>query len=92
MAVDGDDDALGRKPQFASGALENALVGLVRHQPVDVADGQAVGFQGLEGDVGEIGDGMLENLASGHLNGADGLGRRRPAVNKKQFSLTSVGM
>ncbi len=36
MLVDGDDHLGGIEPEFPGGGVEDALVGLVRHHPVDL--------------------------------------------------------
>src|SRR3546814_16254437 len=36
MLVDSDDDLFGRKPKLLGGGVEDALVGLVRHDQIDL--------------------------------------------------------
>ncbi len=53
-------------PSLRAHRVDDALVGLMRHQPVDIAPGQAVGGQRFVHRLGEPGDRVTEHLAPVH--------------------------
>ena len=68
MVLHGDDDALHRQVESLGHRLDDADVGLVRHQPVDRGLLQAVGRERLVDGAAELGDRHLEHFAAGHLD------------------------
>ena len=71
--------------------VDDPLIGLVRHEPVDVVGGGAGRLEGGVDDVGDHADRVLEDLAPLHAHMADGAGRRRPAVDVELFLVLAVG-
>ena len=62
-------------PSRSADALEDALVGLVRDEPVDVGDLDAgVGGRGGDG-LGDVDHGVAEHLVALHAQVADRAGR-----------------
>ena len=60
-------------PNFRADTVEDALVGLMRHEPVDVGDGHA-GASSVSSITSEmIGDGMAEHFLALHPQHADRL-------------------
>ena len=75
MALDGDHHFFLRQAKFSGGAVENALVGLMGHQPVDVFGGEAVGVERFTDDGRQVFDRVAKDLAPDHAYMTDGLGR-----------------
>ena len=78
----GDDDLFRRDAELLGGGVDDALVRLVRHEPVDVLRAScAVAAKASSIDVGDHDDGVAEDLAALHPQDAGGLssspGRRR---------------
>ena len=77
----GQHDLLRRQVQALAHAVDDAPVGLVRHQPVDLGGGDAVGRDGGVDRLGQLDHGMAEDLAALHAQMARGdasrTGRRR---------------
>ena len=53
----------GIEAELARGGVEDALVGLVRHEPVDLVGRVARGVEHLVEHVGEVDDRVAEHLA-----------------------------
>ena len=84
---------LGRiEAQFAGGGVEDSRIGLVRHDPIDLARIEASFDQHLGQDVGEIDDRVTEHLAALHAQFADGAGRGRTAIDIKHVAVAAVGV
>ena len=85
---------LGRiKPQFFGGCINDAGIGLMRHDPVDIRSGVKLGrSQRFVHHARQIGHGMTKNLAAFHTQFANGAGRRRPAIDIKQLVMLSIGV
>ena len=66
MLVDGDDDLLGRHAELARQEIQDADVGLVRNQPVDLADVNAGLGAGVAGGAVQHRDGLLEDGLAVH--------------------------
>ena len=81
MPVDGGHHLVRGNAELVRRAVDDALVCLVRHEPVDIRGRCAGRREGVLDHVGDHGDRVLENLAALHAQMADGLGRRRPAVD-----------
>ncbi len=60
-------------------ALDDAAVGLVRHEPVEIVDGVAGGREDVFDDVGDLADGVPEDLLALHVDEPDGARRGRTA-------------
>ena len=75
MAIDGDNHALRRQAELAAHGVDDADIGLVRDQPVDVAAGEGVGGQRLVHAFREALHGVAEHFAPVHAQ----LGRQRLA-------------
>ena len=71
-------------------ALEDALVGLVRDEPVDVGDRDAGVGRGGGDRLGDIDHGVAEHLVALHPQVADRAGRRGAAVDIEQVLLGAV--
>ncbi len=71
----------GAMPSFLARIVDDALVGLVRHEPVDVVGGIAGGLEGVLDHVGDHRHGVLEHRAALHAQVPDGLGRGRSAID-----------
>ena len=92
VAIDGDHHPLHGKIEFAGGTVQNPLIGLVRHHPIDVAWSETVGSQGLLQHRRQIGDRMTEDFPPLHAQMPDRLAERRPAIHLQQRIKTSVRM
>ena len=91
MPVDGDHHLLARDAELVGGGVDDAAVGLVRHEPVDVGGGDAgVVETGLD-DVGDHADGVLEHFPALHAQMADRPGGRRAAVDVEFGAMAAVG-
>ena len=90
MIGDGGDDLVVVEAEALGHGGEDALVGLVGHEPVDVLDAEArVGSCGLHA-FGDLPDGVLEDLVADHAEMTNGLRGGRAAVDKKQVAITTV--
>ena len=75
MAVDGDDDLARRDAELMGRTVDNALIGLVRNEPIDVGCGVTRCLESIFDHVGDHRHGMAEDLAALHAQVADGAGR-----------------
>ena len=66
MILHGDDNPLQRQIQLARRGLDDADVGLVRHEPIDGGALEAVGRERLIDRPAEHRDGDLEDFAAHH--------------------------
>ena len=64
MVTYGNHHSIHRHPQFFGGGVDNADIGLVRNQPIDVRLLQSIGGQRFVHDAAEGVDGHLEDLVS----------------------------
>ncbi len=78
--------------KLARRTIENALVGLMRHQPVDIARLQAGIGQDFADNAGKVCHSVAEDFLTFHAQMPDGLGRRWPAINIKQLILAAIRM
>ncbi|PAV68946.1 hypothetical protein WR25_16046 [Diploscapter pachys] len=85
VAIDGHDDLLRRQAELAAGRLENAGIGLMRHDPIDRRRRQAGDIQRFLQHRRQIDDGVAEHLAALHAQLADGASGRRTAIDIEQF-------
>ncbi len=97
MFVHGDHHVVHGHVQLAGGGGDDADVGLVGHQPVDVGLLQAVGSQGLVDDAAEGVDRHLEHLVALHfhegLAALEHLGMFRQAGgNGQQLLVLAIGV
>src|SRR5262245_57714268 len=77
VAVERKHDLFGRKAELASDAVDDPLVGLMRHEPVDVVRLEAGLLEGSLNRFRYRADRKTEDLAAVHAQMADGLRRRR---------------
>src|SRR3546814_5545518 len=68
---DRDDDLFGRKPQLLGGGVEDALVGLVRHDPIDLVGAVSGDGEHLVEDVRQVHDRMAKHFLALHAKLAD---------------------
>ena len=92
VLVDRDNDLFGRQVELARGRIEDACIGLVRHDPVDIGSLRPCIHQNFAQHVGKVHDRMAEDLAALHAQLADLAGRRGPAVDIEQVAMRTVGM
>ena len=71
----------GSMPSLMRRAVDDALVGLVRHEPVEVARGIAGRLEGVLDHIGDHRHRVLEHLPAFHAQMADRLRRGRPAID-----------
>jgi hypothetical protein len=81
VLVHGGHHLLRRDSQLSGAVVDDALVGLVRHEPVNVVSGIAGCLKGLLDHVGDHRHRVLEDRAAFHAQVPDGLGRGRSAVD-----------
>ena len=77
--------------KLVGGRVDDSLVGLVRHEPVDAFGIVAGRLEGIDDHVGDHADGVLEDLAALHAQMTHGLGRGRPAVDEQLGLVAAVG-
>jgi len=92
MLVDGDDDFLRRQMQALAHAVDDPPVGLVRHQPVDVALRQAIGGQRLLHRLGEPYHGVAKHLATVHHQMARLVAPAHRTVDIQDVALRALGV
>src|SRR5688500_6302713 len=80
-----------RNSELFGAGVDDALVGLVRHEPVDVVRPGSGRLESRVDDVGDHADGMLEHLAPLHPHMPDSARRGWPAVDEELFLVLSVG-
>src|SRR5262245_55013023 len=80
MAVHGNNNFFGRNAQLVGGSIDDALVGLMWHEPVDIGSRIASCLEGILDHVGDHGHRVLEDLPPLHSETANGLGRGRPTI------------
>ena len=68
MFVDGDDNTIHRHFEFARRRRDNADIGLVRHQPVDIVFFKLIGTQRFINDTTECIDGDLKHFITLHMD------------------------
>ncbi len=90
MAVDRDHHFFHGHVQLLGRGFNNADIGLMRHQPVDLVRVDMIVRQNLPHDIGLIFHGVFENLAAFHLDMARRLRRRWAAIGIKQFAPFTV--
>ena len=78
--------------ELPRGGVEDALVGLVRHHPVDLVGLVAGGLEHLAEHVGEVDDRVAEHLLALHPQLADRAGGRDAAVDIEQVVVAAVGV
>lgn len=81
MPVNGDDDALMVNAELVGGGVDDATIGLMRHEPVDIGASQPRLLEGVPDRLRQIDDGVAEDLLALHAQEADGLGRTRAAID-----------
>ncbi|ENN85877.1 hypothetical protein RHSP_17726 [Rhizobium freirei PRF 81] len=91
MKVDGDHNFFGSNPELLGGAVDDAPVGLMRHQPVQIVHGRAGRIEGSLDDIRDHADGVLEHFAPRHVQNADRARRGRPAVDVELFLVRAIG-
>jgi len=81
VLVNGDNHLFFSQIELLRGGIDNALVGLMGDEPIDVFSRNS-GFRKLcLDDVGDHADSMLEDLPALHSEMANGLCRGRSAIN-----------
>ena len=78
--------------ELPRGGVEDALVGLVRHHPVDLVGAVAGRLEHLVEHVGEVDDRVAEHLLALHPQLADRAGGRDAAVDIEQVVVAAVGV
>ena len=78
VAIDGDHHPLRRQAELAAHRVDDPQIGLVRHQPVDVALRQPVGGERLVHRLGEPDHRVAEHLAAVHHQMARPVAAARP--------------
>ena len=81
----------GAMPSLWAECVDDALVGLVRHEPVDVGGGIAGGAERILDHVGDHRHRVLEHRSPFHAQVADGLRRGRPAIDVELGLVPAVG-
>ena len=81
MKVDSGHDLLWVNAEFVGRAINNSLVCLMGHEPVDIGGAIAGSFESLLDHIGDHRHGMTKDFTSFHPQMADGSGGRRAAVN-----------
>ena len=76
-----DDHLLRCDAELVGGVIDDALVGLVRHEPVDVGSRGPGRTKGILDHVGDHRHGVLEHRAAFHAQEANRFGRGRPAID-----------
>ncbi len=76
---------------LAGRGIQDALVGLMGHEPVDVGGGNIVGAEREVDGVGHIRDRMTEDFAAFHTQVAGRHRLRRAAVDVEQIVMAAVG-
>ena len=89
MLFDGHDHLFRSDAELLRGVVDDALVGLVRHEPVDIVGGVAGSLEGILDHVGDHSHGVLEDGAPFHAKVADSLRRGRTAIDIK-FGLVAA--
>ena len=93
MLIDRHDDLFRRQTELARGRVEDAGIGLVRHDPVDIGGGQARRASSTSPiTAGEVDDRVAKHLAPLHPHLADRAGGRGAAIDIEQFVVPPVGM
>src|SRR3546814_13835890 len=83
VAIDRYDDLFGRKAQLLCRALQDAHIGLVRNNPVDIARRKAERSHCFPQPIGKIHDGVAETLLAAPPELSDSPGAGRPPVDGK---------
>src|SRR3546814_5026846 len=89
VAIDSHHHLFRRQMQPMTHAVDDAAIGLVRHQPVDLALGDAVGGDGGVDRLGELHDGVAEDLLALHAQQPRGAGGGWPAIDVRSEEHTS---
>ena len=92
VLVDGDHHALRRQAELAADAVDDALVGLVRHEPVDVHGRQAGLARAPRHHGRDVDDRVPEDLVALHPQQAGGAGRGRAAIDIEEVVQAAVGV
>ena len=90
VAIDRDHHFFRSDAELVRGTVDDALIGLVRHEPIDIGSGVARRLEGIFDDVGDHRHGVLEHLAALHAQMADCLGRRWPTIDIKLGLVAAV--
>ena len=91
MAINGQNN-LGRiDTKLSGGGINDPLIGLMRHNPVDIGFRHIGPGNGILGDFSQIRDGMLENFLAEHSQQAGFLIGRRTTIHIKQVMVPAVG-
>src|SRR3546814_12601722 len=91
MLVDRDDDLFGRKPQLLGGGVEDALVGLVRHDPIDLVGAVSGDGEHLVEDVRQVHDRMAKHFLALHAKLADRAGVGNAAIDIEENVMAALG-
>ncbi len=92
MPIDRDDHPLRRQAEAAAHRVDDPQVGLVRHQPIDVAPGQPVRRQRLVHRLGQTDDRVAEHLATVHHQMAGTVGPTDGAINVEDVAEIALGV
>ncbi|MNZ94254.1 hypothetical protein D3C78_1133560 [compost metagenome] len=95
MAIQGQDHLVQPHAQFPSGGVDDAEIGLVRYQPVELARIDAGSGQGLGHDLAQTGNRHLEHVIALHIHVGFELGARHAATGLRQLqqlAITAVGV
>lgn len=68
MVLDGQDHFVHAQAQVFGGRVDNALIGLVRHKPIDLIGGITGFFDNVICDFGQHFDGKLEYAGAVHAD------------------------
>ena len=90
VEVDGDDHLFARDAELVGRGVDDAAVGLMRHEPVDVGGGSRRRPRNSLDDVRHHADGVPEHLLAFHAQMADRLRRRRAAVDVELGAVAAV--
>ena len=89
MVLYGDDHALHRQVQFLCSALDDADVGLMRHDPIDIFGADAGAVHCGIGGGGKFLDRVAKHLIALHPQVAGGAGRHA-AIDVEQIAVAPV--
>ena len=94
MLLHGDDHALHRQAEFLRGGLDDADIGLVRHQPVDGRFFETIRGQRFIDDAAEHGHRHLEHFGARHVDhvAAGGVAGGNATGGAQQFDVGAIGM
>ena len=90
MAIDRQHHPLGRQTQFLGRCIDDSLIRLMRHDPIDITGHKALIGEHITQNISQIGDRVTKDLTALHPDVADRLGARWAAIDIEQFVVRSV--